>query len=195
LNVALPLLLIAVVTKTRSPHTTGLECASPGIGVRQTTFSPVLTSHVFGRLWPSATPDALGPRKDGQLSVAGFAADSFGARAGPLRTILRSPVGTVSPGGRHVLSRRTICRGTQASATVVRITRAPSTRYLYRPDVVQGTRGGPPVVSTTSSSLSTFHVPVIGGHSLPTIESVPSLPNVMVKKPYWRGVEGSGAGC
>jgi len=35
LNVAVARLLIAEVTKMRSPHTTGLECASPGISVRR----------------------------------------------------------------------------------------------------------------------------------------------------------------
>src|SRR5882762_4291704 len=42
-NVAFGLLLIALVTKMRSPQTMGLEWARPGIGVRQTTFSLVLT--------------------------------------------------------------------------------------------------------------------------------------------------------
>ena len=41
MNVAPPRLLIAVVTKTRSPQTIGLECARPGIGVRHRTFAPV----------------------------------------------------------------------------------------------------------------------------------------------------------
>src|SRR5215207_10647443 len=42
LNVASGRLLMALVTKIRSPQTTGLECASPGMGVRHRMFSPVL---------------------------------------------------------------------------------------------------------------------------------------------------------
>jgi hypothetical protein len=30
-------------------------------------FSPLAASHVSGSFWPSATPDALGPRKLGQV--------------------------------------------------------------------------------------------------------------------------------
>src|SRR5713101_2780092 len=64
-------LLTAVDTNTRSPHTIGLETATPGTGVFQTTFSPVAAFHFTGVGVPSATPDADGPRNDGQ-----FCADS-----------------------------------------------------------------------------------------------------------------------
>ena len=53
--------------KIRSPQITGLECASPATGMRQTTFSPPGTSHATGVEYPSARPRARGPRKDGQL--------------------------------------------------------------------------------------------------------------------------------
>src|SRR5262249_1273387 len=61
-----PLLLIAVVTNTGSPHTMGLECASPGIGVFQSTFEPFVASQLTGVGLPSPTPDAFGPRNEGQ---------------------------------------------------------------------------------------------------------------------------------
>src|SRR5260221_702069 len=38
-NVAFGVLLTPLVTKTRSPHTTGRECARPGIGVRHRALS------------------------------------------------------------------------------------------------------------------------------------------------------------
>src|SRR5260221_10255483 len=73
-NVAFGLLLTALVTKTRSPHTTGLECARPGIGVRHRTFSPLAPSQRSGRCCPSATPDARVPRNEGQLPASAVAA-------------------------------------------------------------------------------------------------------------------------
>src|SRR5439155_23769024 len=65
-------LLTAVETKTRSPQTIGLETATPATGVFHRMFSPVAAFHLtaVGSL-PSATPDAAGPRNDGQ-----FCADS-----------------------------------------------------------------------------------------------------------------------
>ena len=65
-------LLTAVDTKTRSPQTIGLETATPANGVFHRMFSPVAAFHLtaVGSL-PSATPDAAGPRNDGQ-----FCADS-----------------------------------------------------------------------------------------------------------------------
>ena len=58
-------LLTAVETNTRSPQTMGLETATPGIGVFQSTFSLADAFHVTGVGLPSATPAALAPRKDG----------------------------------------------------------------------------------------------------------------------------------
>src|SRR5882724_5139974 len=58
---------MAVVTKTLSPQTTGHECASPGIGVFQRMFVPLVASQVVGVGLPSATPEAFGPRNDGQF--------------------------------------------------------------------------------------------------------------------------------
>src|SRR4030095_4615726 len=52
--------------KTRSPQPTGLECASPGIGV----FHRVLVDcHLVGSGRSSAIPLAFGPRKEGQFSA------------------------------------------------------------------------------------------------------------------------------
>ena len=59
--------LTALVTKIRLPHTTGLECPRPGIGVFHFTFSRVSAFHRVGAGWPSATPLAFGPRNDGQF--------------------------------------------------------------------------------------------------------------------------------
>src|SRR6185295_18658476 len=115
-NDAFGSLLIAVVTKIRFPQTTGLECASPGIGVRQRIFSPVLPFHLSGRFCPSATPEACGPRNDGQLPFS-VAIGRAGGRPFPVLTISRGGRATVSPAGSHVLRSRIICRGLQSSET------------------------------------------------------------------------------
>src|SRR5213592_2276793 len=65
---------MAVVTKTLSPHTTGHECASPGIGVFQRMFVPLVASQVVGVGLPSATPEAFGPRNDGQFCARAIVA-------------------------------------------------------------------------------------------------------------------------
>src|SRR5262245_41477978 len=66
-------LLTAVETNTRSPHTTGLDTATPATGAFHATFSPVCTSHFTGVGDPSATPDAPGPRNEGQFCPASVA--------------------------------------------------------------------------------------------------------------------------
>ena len=66
LKVVSPLSLTAVVTNNRSPQITGLEWARPGMRVFQRIFSPVSPFQDAGKLWPSATPEADGPRNDGQ---------------------------------------------------------------------------------------------------------------------------------
>src|SRR5436190_19982769 len=48
----------------------GLEWASPDILFFQRTFSLLTPSQCSGRFWPSATPDALGPRNCGHWPVA-----------------------------------------------------------------------------------------------------------------------------
>src|SRR5438876_7158326 len=76
-------LLMAVVTKTRSPQMTGDECARPGIGVFQRMFLLAGTSQETGGLRPSPRPVAPGPRKEGQLpSVAAAARSNISARMG-----------------------------------------------------------------------------------------------------------------
>src|SRR5687767_2284629 len=60
-------LLMAVIKKMRSPHTIGLECDKPGIVVFQRMFSPFSAFQVVGGLVPSATPEALVPRNEGQF--------------------------------------------------------------------------------------------------------------------------------
>src|SRR5262245_27595585 len=60
-------LLIAVDTNTRSPHTIGLDTATPATGVFHRTFSPLATSHFTAVGDPSATPAAPAPRNAGQF--------------------------------------------------------------------------------------------------------------------------------
>src|ERR1035438_10611407 len=70
LKLSPPRLLTAVVTNTRSPHTIGLEWARPGVGLFQAMLAPLETFQVAGKLFPSATPAAPGPRNDGQFCAA-----------------------------------------------------------------------------------------------------------------------------
>ena len=60
-------LLIAVITKIWLAQTTGLACERPGMGVFQRTFCVFSNSQVMGGFVPSATPDAFGPRNEGQF--------------------------------------------------------------------------------------------------------------------------------
>src|SRR6185369_6522618 len=115
-KVAFGSLLTAVVTKIRFPQTTGLECASPGIGVRQRMFSPVLPFHLSGRFCPSATPEACGPRNEGQLPLS-LAIGRAGGRAVATLTMSRGGTTTVSLAGIHLLRSIIIRRGTHSSAT------------------------------------------------------------------------------
>ena len=72
---------MALVTKTRSPQTIGLECASPGIGVRHSTCSPVAGFQVSGRFCCSAMPDGVAPAE--RRPVAGAARGAECARGRP----------------------------------------------------------------------------------------------------------------
>src|SRR5687767_6252139 len=58
---------MAVVTKTRLPHTIGLELAMPGIGVFHLMFLPDAMSHSVTARCPSPFPSAASPRKAGQF--------------------------------------------------------------------------------------------------------------------------------
>src|SRR5437667_11857925 len=49
------------------PHTTGLECASPGIAGFQRVLTDLSASHVIAAGRPSTTPAAPGPRNCGQF--------------------------------------------------------------------------------------------------------------------------------
>src|SRR6186713_1644810 len=60
-------LLTSADTNTRSPHTTGLETATPSTGVFHRMFSLVATFQVTAVGVPSATPEAFGPRNMGQF--------------------------------------------------------------------------------------------------------------------------------
>src|SRR5438270_10193444 len=70
LNEAPTRLLTAVVMNTLSCQTIGLECASPGMGCFQRMFVPCAGFQITGRFCSSATPDADGPRNEGQFTVA-----------------------------------------------------------------------------------------------------------------------------
>src|SRR5687768_2698948 len=56
---------MAVIAYTRSPTTSGLALVKPGSSVRHFRFLPAFTSHSTGAPWPSALPEAFGPRNDG----------------------------------------------------------------------------------------------------------------------------------
>ena len=58
---------MAVVTKIWFPQTIGLECARPGMPVFHAMLTPLETFQLVGSFWPSATPDAPGPRNEGQF--------------------------------------------------------------------------------------------------------------------------------
>jgi len=73
MNVGFELMLTAVVIKTRSPQTTGLEWARPGIGVFHRA---LVDCHFVGRPRSSATPAAFGPRNEGQFCADAVAAAS-----------------------------------------------------------------------------------------------------------------------
>src|SRR6185369_17070472 len=95
----------------------GLEWARPGIGVCQIMFSPVFPFHWSGRFCPSATPDACGPRNDGQLPFAfpAFACEEF--RAVVVVVIFRGGLVTTSSAGIQVLRSRITRRTIQSSET------------------------------------------------------------------------------
>ena len=60
------------------------------MGVRQRMFSPVSGLQRSGSCWPSATPEASGPRNDGHAPTDAAGRGSV-PRAGPaVRTILRA---------------------------------------------------------------------------------------------------------
>src|SRR5687767_8564194 len=67
----------AVVTKTRLPQTTGLECPLPGSGVFQRTF--FASPHSSGSPFSAETPEPSGPRHCGQFVSP--AAEPCGARS------------------------------------------------------------------------------------------------------------------
>src|ERR1700752_1627380 len=135
----------------RLPQTIGLECARPGIVVRQRMFWPVFVFHSSGRFCPSATPDAFGPRNDGQLPVAFAGRD--GGRAPAVLTKFRSGLGTDSPAGSQVLPSRMSCRTLHSSETTPIVTCLPSevARYLPRPSQPPGAFANPASESSNSA--------------------------------------------
>src|SRR5688572_14852475 len=65
--------LTAVVIKTRSPQITGLEWARPGIGVFHRMLTAFSASQSVGKAAPSVTPEAFGPRNEGQFCARAVA--------------------------------------------------------------------------------------------------------------------------
>src|SRR5215207_1346065 len=183
-------LLTELVTKILSPQTTGLECARPGIGVRQRTFSPFAPSQRSGRFCPSATPAACRPRNAGQLpATASGPPRGAGARAKAVLTMRRVGLTLTSPAGDQVLRSRIIRRGAQSSATRSKPTRPPPARTRYRPGPSQPL-GAPEVRRSSTSAPSTFQPPESVGQRSPSSLNVPEGSNRAVKTPNLKGVEG-----
>ena len=91
----------------------GLECASPGIGVRHRMFSPVVGLQRSGKCCPSALPEASGPRNDGH-GPAELPAGANAFFAGPpVCTIVRTGGEETKPAGIHWLRSMIIRRGSQ----------------------------------------------------------------------------------
>src|SRR5262245_4806594 len=84
-------LLIAVETNTRSPHTIGLETATPATGVLQRMFSPVDAFHLATVGLPSATPLAFAPRNAGQFCPRSVVEATSHAKRGSARRMLLGP--------------------------------------------------------------------------------------------------------
>src|SRR5260370_20818538 len=93
LKLASARLLTAVVTKTRSSHTIGLECANPGMGVFHLTPVPCETLQLTGRCCRSEPPDADGPLKEGQFCAAAATTKTKGSA---LRVKYRDPACAIS---------------------------------------------------------------------------------------------------
>ena len=167
----------------------GLECPRPGIGVRHRMFSPVSPSHLSGRSWPSETPEACGPRNDGQLPDKVLASEGKGELSPTVRTMRRSATTSASPSGRHLLPSRIIRRGTHSSDTSSRLRRVPATRNRYRPGPSHPP--GPSLQSSSTSVPSLFQAPPNDGHPSPSSMNVRSEPNRATKPPNSNGVEGS----
>ena len=91
MNVASGRLLIAVVTKRRSPQTIGLECASPGIATVHAMLR-CRSRPTFGEALAVGAPRGRGSAEAGQLPVAvGWlpAATRSGAADRPSATIIK----------------------------------------------------------------------------------------------------------
>src|ERR1035441_2538160 len=84
-----PLAGTALVTKMRSPQTTGLEWPRPGIAVSQRMFLPDATFHSVGGA-PLPRPPADGPRNWGQFAPVASAALLPGRAAKASRQIAQS---------------------------------------------------------------------------------------------------------
>src|SRR6185369_1682643 len=107
-------------------------------------FWPVLVFHSSGRFCPSATPDAFGPRNDGQLPTAFAGLGRTGGFSFAVLTKFRTGFGTDSPAGNHVLRSRIICRGRQSSEMRSNVMCLPSKVVRYFPGPSQPP--GPPVI-------------------------------------------------
>src|SRR5260221_14308540 len=143
--------------------------------------SPVLVFHVSGRFCPLATPDAAGPRKDGQLSDGLPAAANGERRADAVRTIRRPATDFASAAGRHVLWSSTVRRDAHGSATTSKRKCVPSRRTLYRPLALQ--LPGVSAAENSTCAPSLFQRPSNGSQSLPFILNVPPVLNCASNMP------------
>ena len=99
-------LLTAVETKTRLPHTIGLETATPSTGVFHATFSPAGAFHFTAVGLPSAVPAALAPRNAGQ-----FCADSAApAATRAMRRVMKRRMTISPPRGCRPAGIRALCQ-------------------------------------------------------------------------------------
>src|SRR5215213_9960341 len=152
-------------------------------------FSPVFAFHASGRFCPSTTPDAFGPRNDGQLpaAAAGFGRDGW--RACEVRIKFRAGLLTASPAGDQVLRSRIIWRGRHSSATRSNVRRLPSPVIRYLPGPSQPP-GPPPAIESSISAPCLFQLPLSLGQPLPSRVKAPDGSKRATKAPNDNGWEG-----
>src|ERR1051325_3583778 len=116
-------------------------------------------------------PDACGPRNEGQLPLA-VSRGRAGGVAFAVLVIFLMGLLTTSPAGDHALRSMIICRILQSSETRSNLTCFPSLSNRYLPGPSQPP--GPPLVNSSTSEPSLFHVPLSVGQPFPSILNVPA---------------------
>ena len=195
-NVAFGLLLTALVTKIRSPHTTGLECARPGIGVRHRMFSPLAPSQRSGRFCPSATPEACAPAERRPAAGAAAAGGNGHARRG-------GRPDDVSDRDAHDFARRTPSAAIEnhppRRAGVGDEVEGDVRLVLFDRDTVAArlVAAAGRIAGVRSSIVATVALPrsLERRPSRPSSAKVPSPPNRAEKAPNFSGSDGIGPPC